>query len=226
MDLQGKGGSSHVASFLVFPRMQSDVNDGSSQGQEINCGVQDGNQNTTFKRMLDFEVEEIAPNERFINISDILIPDFLAQGSREMLWSLRPGKELFDNFEPGCDDANNKKGDYQMVATNDFCKYLDGFLAADMFYEDESSIRLKPLEFEFIEPVSTNGYNDRFNFRDPSLTAMGGEQQGQLGRGYWPGAEERRLDIGGTRVSKLEIGRPSCDFVSGKFTQTMSLELY
>ncbi|MED6139361.1 hypothetical protein PIB30_083107 [Stylosanthes scabra] len=28
------------------------------------------------------------------------------------------------NFEPGCDDANSNKEDYQMVATNDFCKEI------------------------------------------------------------------------------------------------------
>ncbi|MED6139362.1 hypothetical protein PIB30_083108, partial [Stylosanthes scabra] len=60
-----KGGPSHIASPIVFSRMQSN---GSSQGQEINRRVQEGSQNTTLKRRLDFEVEEIVPNERFINI--------------------------------------------------------------------------------------------------------------------------------------------------------------
>ncbi|MED6141445.1 hypothetical protein PIB30_103472, partial [Stylosanthes scabra] len=31
-------------------------------------------------------------------------------------------------------------------------KYLDGFLTADRFYEEDSSIRPKVLEFEFLEP--------------------------------------------------------------------------
>ncbi|MED6207706.1 hypothetical protein PIB30_038172 [Stylosanthes scabra] len=140
-----KGGPSHVAT----------VNGGSPQEQEVNCSGHEGNRNSTLKRQLDFEPEEIAPKERFINIrqqgygspftvyaykrmnmlsedtpeclylvfwppkgmtfagyelpvaayvfsngldmSKILVPDFLARDTREMLWSFRLGKELFDD---------------------------------------------------------------------------------------------------------------------------------
>ncbi|MED6213071.1 hypothetical protein PIB30_089713 [Stylosanthes scabra] len=33
-----------------------------------------------------------------LDMSEILIPDSLARGSMEMLWSLCPGKELFNDI--------------------------------------------------------------------------------------------------------------------------------
>ncbi|MED6194204.1 hypothetical protein PIB30_026321 [Stylosanthes scabra] len=212
-----KGGPSHVASPLVFPRMQLADNGGSSQEQEVNRSSHEGNQNSTLKRRLDFELEEIAPNERFINIrqqgygspfavytykgmdmlledtpecldlvfwppkgmtfagyelpvaayvfsngldmSEILVPDFLARGTREMLWSLRPGKELFDD-EIAVDPHFNTQATMEFIEKKYMtdadnlirAEYLDRFLTADKFYKDESSIQLKPSEFNFIEP--------------------------------------------------------------------------
>ncbi|MED6149963.1 hypothetical protein PIB30_067621 [Stylosanthes scabra] len=201
-----------------------------------------GNQNSTLKRRLDFDLEEVAPNESLQNIwqrgygspftvyafkgmdmvsedtpecldlvfwpprgmtfagfelivaayifsngldmSEILVPNFLARDTREMLWSLRPGKELFDDIlnlvvkmqtarkedtkwwlpttfvEIAVDPHFNTQATMEFIEKKYMsdadnlirAEYLNRFLTADRFYKDKSSFRLKPSEFDFIEP--------------------------------------------------------------------------
>ncbi|MED6225127.1 hypothetical protein PIB30_090711, partial [Stylosanthes scabra] len=218
----------------------------SSKKQETTNRVEGGSPKTALKRRLDFGVEDIAPNERFINIrqqelgspftvysytgmdmqsedtpkcldlvfwppegmtfagfelpvaayvfsngldmSEILIPDSLARGTREMLWSLskettkwwlpttfseiavdphfntqatiefieKKYMTLADNLFKKLIYLDSAKCSLQRQARLDHmqtvAKYLDGFLTADRFYEEDSSIRPKVSEFEFLEP--------------------------------------------------------------------------
>ncbi|MED6163751.1 hypothetical protein PIB30_083055 [Stylosanthes scabra] len=89
-----------------------------------------------------------------LDMSEILIPDSLARETREMLWSLCPGKELFDdilNLLVMMQTAAKETTKWWLPTTFS-AKYLDGFLTADRFYEKDLSIRPRVSEFEFLEP--------------------------------------------------------------------------
>ncbi|MED6194259.1 hypothetical protein PIB30_026771 [Stylosanthes scabra] len=122
-----------------------------------------GNQ-TTLKRRLDFDLEEVAPNERFINIWQ------RGYGSPFTVYAYK-GMDMVSEDTPECLDlvfwpprGMTFAGFELIVATYIFSNGLDmsGILVPDFlargtremlwFYKDKSSFRLKPSEFDFIEP--------------------------------------------------------------------------
>ncbi|MED6145400.1 hypothetical protein PIB30_024909 [Stylosanthes scabra] len=115
-----------------------------------------GNQNSTLKRRLDFDLEEVAPNERFINIwprgygspftvyaykgMDMVSEDTPEEIAVDPHFNTQATMEFIE--KKYMSDADN------LIRT----EYLYRFLTVDRFYKDKSSFRLKPSKFDFIEP--------------------------------------------------------------------------